>query len=58
MNENSETAASALTTEMVTLRHPHTGDTQVVEATHEKMICLMGRGYVQVHSPEAPAQGE
>ena len=45
-------------TEMVTLRHPHTGDTQVVEATPEKLIPLMGIGYQQVHSPETPAQGE
>ena len=52
MNENSQA------TEMVTLRHPHTGDTQVVEATHEALVSLMGRGYVQVHSPETPAQGE
>jgi hypothetical protein len=52
MNENSQA------TEMVTLRHPHTGDTQVVEATSEKIIPLMGNGYQQVHSPEAPAKGE
>ena len=52
MNENSQA------TEMVTLRHPHTGDTQLVEAIPEKMIPLMGMGYQQVHSPEAPAQGE
>ncbi len=52
MNENSQA------TEMVTLRHPHTGDTQVVEATPDAMISLMGRGYQQVHSPETPAKGE
>ena len=52
MNENSQA------TEMVTLRHPHTGDTQVVEATPEKIIPLMGRGYQQVHTPETPAKGE
>ena len=52
MNENSEQ------TEMVTLRHPHTGDIQVVEAIHEKLVPLMGVGYVQVHSPETSAKGE
>ena len=52
MNENSEQV------EMVTLRHPHTGDIQVVEAIHEKLVPLMGIGYVQVHSPENPATGE
>ncbi len=52
MNEQNEQ------TEMVTLRHPHTGDIQVVEATHEALVPLMGRGYEQVHSPETPAKGE
>jgi hypothetical protein len=52
MNENSQA------TEMVTLRHPHTGDTQVVEATPEKLIPLMGQGFVQVHSPETPVTRE
>jgi hypothetical protein len=46
------------TTEMVTLRHPHTGDIQVVEAIHDKLVPWMGIGYVQVHSPETPAKGE
>ena len=52
MNENSQA------TEMVTLRHPHTGDIQVVEAKPEEIIPLMGQGYQQVHSPETPAKGE
>ena len=58
MNESSEQVAAAPAIEMVTLRHPHTGDIQVVEAIHEKLIPLMGIGYVQVHSPETPAKGE
>ena len=52
MNEDSQAP------EMVTLRHPHTGDTQVLEATPEKIVPWMGKGYVQVHSPETPATGE
>jgi hypothetical protein len=52
MNEQNEQ------TEMVTLRHPHTGDTQVVEANPDKLIPLMGIGYQQVHTPETPAKGE
>ena len=32
----------------VKLRHPHTGDIQEVEATPEKLVPLMGLGYVQV----------
>ena len=32
----------------VRLRHPHTGDVQEVEATAEKLVPLMGLGYVQV----------
>lgn len=34
--------------EKVTLRHPLTQDTKVVNATPEEMIPLMGRGYSQV----------
>jgi hypothetical protein len=34
--------------ETVRLRHPHTGDVQEVEATPEKLVPLMGLGYVQV----------
>ena len=34
--------------ETVRLRHPHTGDIQEVEATPEKLVPLMGLGYVQV----------
>ncbi len=34
--------------EMVTLRHPHTGDTQIVPATTEALHPLMGKGYQQV----------
>ena len=36
------------TRETVRLRHPHTGDIQEVEATPEKLVPLMGLGYVQV----------
>ena len=36
------------TPETVWLRHPHTGDVQEVEATPEKLVPLMGLGYVQV----------
>jgi len=32
----------------VRLRHPNTGDVQVVDAVPEAMIPLMGRGYQQV----------
>ena len=34
--------------ETVRLRHPHTGDIQEVEATSEKLVPLMGLGYVQI----------
>ncbi len=34
--------------ETVRLRHPHTGDTQEVEAIPEKLVPWMGLGYVQV----------
>ena len=34
--------------ETVRLRHPHTGDVQEVDATPEKLVPLMGLGYVQV----------
>ncbi len=34
--------------ETVRLRHPHTGDIQEVEATPEKLVPLMGLGYVQI----------
>ena len=34
--------------ETVRLRHPHTGDEQEVQATPEKLVPLMGLGYVQV----------
>jgi len=40
----------------VTLRHPHTGDTKVVDAVTEQIVPLLVRGYVQ--SPAAPAEGE
>jgi hypothetical protein len=43
--------------EKVQLRHPHTGDVQEVDATPEKLIPLMIRGYQQV-PPETPAQGD
>ena len=36
------------TRETVRLRHPHTGDIQEVEAKPEKLVPLMGLGYVQV----------
>ena len=39
---------STPTKETVRLRHPHTGDVQEVEATPEKLVPLMGLGYVQV----------
>jgi hypothetical protein len=35
------------TRETVRLRHPHTGDIQEVEATPEKLVPLMGLGYVR-----------
>ncbi len=54
MNEKTEQAAP----EMVTLRHPHTGDVQVVEGTPEKLVPLMGQGYAQQRAPETPAKGE
>ena len=44
--------------ETVTLRHPHTGDVQEVEATPEKLTPLMVLGYVQSTSPAVPAKGE
>ena len=55
-NEVASGAATQKTAPMVTLRHPHTGDVQVVEGVHNKLVPLMGAGYVQV--PEAPAKGE
>ena len=48
---------SAVGSEKVTLRHPHTGDIKQVEATPAAMVPLMCLGYVQ-HSPATPAQGE
>ena len=39
---------NAPTRETVLMRHPHTGDIQEVEATPEKLVPLMGLGYVQV----------
>ena len=39
---------NAPTRETVRLRHPYTGDIQEVEATPEKLVPLMGLGYVQV----------
>ena len=42
-------------TEKVTLRHPHTGDVQVVDATPEDMTPWMIRGYGQM--PANPAKG-
>ena len=39
---------SAPARETVRLRHPPTGDVQEVEATPEKLVPLMGLGYVQV----------
>jgi hypothetical protein len=39
---------NAPTRETVRLRHPQTGDIQEVEATPEKLVPLMGLGYVQV----------
>ena len=44
MDEQENTPAR----ETVRLRHPHTGDIQEVEATLEKLVPLMGLGYVQV----------
>jgi hypothetical protein len=44
MDEQENTPAR----ETVRLRHPHTGDVQEVEATPEKLVPLMGLGYVQV----------
>ncbi len=44
MDEQENTPAR----ETVRLRHPHTGDIQEVEATPEKLVPLMGLGYVQV----------
>ena len=44
-------------TEIVRLRHPHTGDVQEIEATPENLTPLMIRGYVQA-TPANPAKGE
>ena len=41
--------------EKVTLRHPLTGDVQVVDATPEKLTPFMIRGYAQ--APANPAKG-
>jgi hypothetical protein len=40
--------------ETVTLRHPHTGDVQEVEATPEKLVPLMCKGYVQQKAVDPP----
>ena len=43
-------------TEKVTLRHPHTGDVQVVDASPVELTKWMIRGYAQV--PANPAKGK
>jgi hypothetical protein len=49
-----EQPASGSAAAKVRLRHPHTGDTQEVDATPDKLVPLMIQGYQQI-PPEIPA---
>ena len=44
--------------ETVRLRHPHTGDVREVEAIPEKLVPLMGLGYVQISHVQAKEVSE
>ena len=57
MDEQQQLHTVHATGDWVTLRHPHTGDVQEVEATPEKLTSFMIRGYVQA-TPVSPAKGE